>query len=92
MAAKPSSARGGPLKRSDVSGFYKKGANERWQIIREFGELEASEIDTIRNTGALRFQAALGGKPTHFAALAYGGGQIYTTTANGVSAFQLVGP
>src|SRR5213595_1826647 len=55
MAAKPSSARGGQVKRSDVSGFYKKSADERWQIIREFGELEASEIDTIRNTGALRF-------------------------------------
>ncbi len=55
MAAKPSSARGGRVKRSDVSGFYKKSADERWQIIREFGELEASEIDTIRNTGALRF-------------------------------------
>jgi len=55
MAAKPSSARGGRLKRSDVSGFYKKSADERWQIIRQFGELEASEIDTIRNTGALRF-------------------------------------
>ena len=46
---------GGPVKRSDVSGFYKKSADERWQIIREFGELEASEIDTIRNTGALKF-------------------------------------
>src|SRR5256885_11274552 len=56
MAAKPSSARGGPMKRSDVSGFYKKSADERWQIIREFGELESSEIDTIRNTGALRFE------------------------------------
>jgi outer membrane protein assembly factor BamB len=42
-------------------------------------------------TGALRFQASLGGKPTHFAALAYGGGQIYTTTDSGVSAFQLIG-
>jgi outer membrane protein assembly factor BamB len=43
-------------------------------------------------TGAVRFQTSLGGKPAHFAALAYGGGQIYTTTASGVSAFQLVGP
>ena len=42
-------------------------------------------------TGALRFQAGLVGKPTHFAALAYGGGQIYTTTDGGVSAFKLVG-
>jgi polyvinyl alcohol dehydrogenase (cytochrome) len=42
-------------------------------------------------TGALRFQAGLGGKPEHFAALAYGGGRIYTTTDAGVSAFQLIG-
>src|SRR5256885_9378811 len=56
MATKPSSARGGPMKRSDVSGFYKKSAEERWQIIRDFGELESSEIETIRNTGALRFE------------------------------------
>ena len=44
------------MKRSDVSGFYKKSAEERWQIIRDFGELESSEIETIRNTGALRFE------------------------------------
>jgi len=43
------------MKRSDVSGFYKKSPEERWQIIREFGDLEATEIETIRNTGALRF-------------------------------------
>src|SRR5467141_2899705 len=55
MATEPSSARRGPMKRSDVSGFYKKTAEERWQIIRDFGDLEPSEIDTIRNTGALRF-------------------------------------
>jgi len=42
-------------------------------------------------SGTLRFQIDLGGKPTHFATLAYGGGQIYTTTDAGVSAFQLVG-
>jgi hydroxymethylglutaryl-CoA reductase len=44
------------MKRSDVSGFYKKSPEERWQIVREFGELEAAEIETIRNTGALRFE------------------------------------
>jgi hypothetical protein len=42
-------------------------------------------------TGALRFRADLGGKPSHFASLAFGGGQIYTATDAGVSAFQLVG-
>src|SRR6267143_1902970 len=56
MATEPSSARRGPMKRSDVSGFYEKSAEERWQIIRDFGELEPSEIDTIRNTGALSFE------------------------------------
>src|SRR5207237_948019 len=56
MATHLSSARGGTMKRSDVSGFYKKTAEERWQIIRDFGDLEPSEIETIRNTGALRFE------------------------------------
>ena len=31
-------------------------------------------------TGAQRFQAKIPGQPGHFAALAYGGGQIYTAT------------
>src|SRR2546430_6665188 len=56
MAAKTCSASSGTMKPSDVSVFYKKSADERWQIIREFGELESSEIDTIRNAGALRFE------------------------------------
>jgi outer membrane protein assembly factor BamB len=42
-------------------------------------------------TGALRFRADLGGKPSHFASLAFGGGQIYTATDAGVAAFQLIG-
>jgi hydroxymethylglutaryl-CoA reductase len=46
------------MKRSDVSGFYKKSPEERWQIVREFGELDAADIETIRNTGALRFEQA----------------------------------
>src|SRR5438046_6359745 len=56
MATHLSSGRGGPMTRSDVSGFYKKTAEERWQIIRDFGDLEPSEIETSRNTGALRFE------------------------------------
>jgi len=43
------------MKSSDVSGFYKKDAKERWQIIREFGELTDAEIATLGNTGALAF-------------------------------------
>ena len=45
----------------------------------------------FRNKTAQRFQARIPGKPGHFAALAYGGGQIYTATGDGVAAFQLVG-
>ncbi len=44
------------MKTSDVSGFYKKSPQERWQIVREFGELSEAEIATIRNTGALAFE------------------------------------
>jgi len=43
------------VKSSDVSGFYKKPAEERWKIIRGFGDLTDAEIATIRNTGALEF-------------------------------------
>src|SRR5438309_11223354 len=47
--------RGTLVKSSDVSGFYKKSPEDRWQIIRSFGDLTDAEIETIRNTGALRF-------------------------------------
>jgi outer membrane protein assembly factor BamB len=43
------------------------------------------------STGAQRFQTTIPGQPGHFATLAYGGGQVYTATAEGVAAFQLVG-
>lgn len=55
MAGNLSPARGARMKSSDVSGFYKKDAKERWQIIREFGELTDAEIATLGNTGALAF-------------------------------------
>jgi outer membrane protein assembly factor BamB len=42
-------------------------------------------------TGTTRFQARLPGPANHFAALAYGGGQVYAATADGVAAFQLIG-
>src|SRR2546428_11615655 len=47
--------RGTLVKSSDVSGFYKKSPEDRWQIIRSFGDLTDAEIETIRNTGALKF-------------------------------------
>src|SRR3989454_6907649 len=47
--------RGTFVKSSDVSGFYKKSPEDRWQVIRSFGELSDAEIETIRNTGALKF-------------------------------------
>jgi len=43
------------------------------------------------STGALRFQGMLPGQAVHFAALGYGGGQIYVTGSDGVAAFRLVG-
>ena len=32
------------MKSSDVSGFYKKSPEDRWQTIRGFGELTDAEI------------------------------------------------
>src|SRR3989475_3314620 len=46
---------GGPLSSSEISCFYKKGAEERWKIVREFGALSEEEVRTIGNTGALKF-------------------------------------
>ena len=42
-------------------------------------------------TGAQRFVGQLPGKPDRFVGLAYGGGQIYVATPDGVAAFQLIG-
>jgi outer membrane protein assembly factor BamB len=42
-------------------------------------------------TGAQRFSARLPGSSSHFAGLAYGAGQVYAATAEGVTAFQLLG-
>ena len=42
-------------------------------------------------TGATRFVGQLPGKPNRFVGLAYGGGQIYVATPDGVAAFQLQG-
>jgi polyvinyl alcohol dehydrogenase (cytochrome) len=42
-------------------------------------------------TGAQRFAGQLPGQPNKFVALAYGGGQVYIATPDGVAAFQLVG-
>jgi hydroxymethylglutaryl-CoA reductase len=46
---------GGPVSSSEISGFYKKGAEERWKVVREFGALSEDEVRTIGNTGALKF-------------------------------------
>jgi len=46
------------MKTSDISGFYKKSAKERWQVIREFGELTEAEVGTIGTAGALSFDQA----------------------------------
>ena len=42
-------------------------------------------------TGNQRFAGQLPGPPNKFAALAYGGGQVYVATPDGVAAFQLEG-
>ena len=41
------------MKSSDISGFYRKNPQERWKVVREFGELTESEIAILGNTGAL---------------------------------------
>ena len=41
---------------SEISGFYKQGPEERWRVVREFGNLSDEEIRTIGNTGALKFE------------------------------------
>ena len=43
------------MKSSDISGFYRKSPQERWQVLREFGDLTEAEIGTIKDTGALTF-------------------------------------
>lgn len=40
---------------SEISGFYRKGAQERWQVLREFAGLSDAELATIGDTGALAF-------------------------------------
>ena len=42
-------------------------------------------------SGAQRFVGQLPGKPNTFATPAYGGGQVYLATSEGVAAFQLIG-
>ena len=40
---------------SEISGFYKKSAEDRWKIVQEFGGLSDDEVRTLGNTGALKF-------------------------------------
>src|SRR2546428_630497 len=55
MAGQSSPTLGADVKSSEVSGFYKKSPQDRWQVIRSFGELSDAEVETIQNTGALKF-------------------------------------
>src|SRR5713226_10560965 len=55
MAGQSSPTLGADVKSSEVSGFYKKTPQDRWQVIRSFGELSDAEVETIQNTGALKF-------------------------------------
>lgn len=45
-----------PARRSDVAGFYRKGAEDRWRILRERGSLEEADMAALRNTGAVTFE------------------------------------
>lgn len=47
---------GARMKSSELSGFYRRSPEDRWKAIREFGGLSDAEIDTIRSTGALKFE------------------------------------
>jgi hydroxymethylglutaryl-CoA reductase len=40
---------------SEISGFYKKSAEDRWKIVQEFGGLSDEEVRTLGNTGTLKF-------------------------------------
>jgi len=40
---------------SEISGFYKRSAEERWQIVREFGDLGDSDIAAMSTTGPFTF-------------------------------------
>lgn len=55
MAGGVLSAAGIAMKSSDISGFYRKSPKERWQVLREFGELTDAEVATLGNTGPLAF-------------------------------------
>ncbi len=43
------------MRNSEISGFYRESAHERWRIVQQFGELSDAEIGTIGTTGALSF-------------------------------------
>ncbi len=41
---------------SEISGFYKKSAQDRWRTVQEFGGLSDEEVRTLGSTGALTFE------------------------------------
>ncbi len=43
------------MKSSEISGFYKRPAEERWRIVQEFGDLGDAEIGAMSTTGPLTF-------------------------------------
>jgi len=40
---------------SEISGFYKRSAKERWRIVQEFGNLSEEEIAAMSTTGPFTF-------------------------------------
>src|SRR5438093_13363746 len=54
MAGQASPTRGAAVKRSEVSGFYKKTPEDRWRVLRSCGQPWDAESETSRKAGALK--------------------------------------
>jgi hypothetical protein len=76
----------GPGERGQSVGAPIVAAGAVW-----YADLNGRVVALDAASGAQRFAGAPPGKPAKFAGLAYGGGQVYVATPDGVAAFQLVG-
>jgi outer membrane protein assembly factor BamB len=76
----------GPGERGQSVGAPIVAAGAVWYV-----DLNGNVVALDAASGAQRFAGALPGKAAKFAGLAYGGGQVYVATPDGVGAYQLVG-
>jgi outer membrane protein assembly factor BamB len=76
----------GPGERGQSVGAPIVAAGAVWYV-----DLNSHVVALDAASGAQRFSGGLPGKVAKFAGLAYGGGQVYIATPDGVAAFQLVG-